>query len=739
AYIRGVPASLPDIPIQYADFASWQRQWLQGDGLAEQLAYWQRQLAHAPALLSLPTDQPRPPQMSHRGASMSFTIPKQLSQRLQNLSQQAEATLFMTLLAAFKVLLYRYTGQTDLLIGTPTAGRPQQRFEETIGYFINMVVIRSQVEATTPFLDYLKQLQLIVVDALDHSAYPFPRLVAELELKPDPALSPLFQVAFAFQNFVGAKALQALADPGQEGLPFELLDEFHQAGEFDLMLEIFETEEDYRLQLKYNPDLFDPSTIERMLGHYTQLMTEIVAAPGKATSGYDLLPAVERDRLLVEWNDTQAEYPQDQCIHHLFEAQVEHTPEAIAVVFGHQQLTYRELNCQVNQLAHHLRSLGVGPDILVGICVERSLEMVIGLLAILKAGGAYVPLDPTYPAERLAFMMDDAQASLLLTQSWLEADLPLASKPIQRIDLDTIGAQLADQPHTNPVHPTEAHHLAYVIYTSGSTGRPKGVMIEHRQVLNTLWALQRRYPMTANDGYLLKTNYGFDVSVCELFGWFMGGGRLAILELGGEKDPVRILEALSEQQISHVNFVPSMLSVFLETVSTEALAAVNSLKYVMVAGEAFPNRLAQIGQQKLPAEVKLENIYGPTETAIYATWYAIEPGDDRRSQIPIGRPLDNVQAYIMGTEGSLQPIGVPGELYIAGGGVARGYLNQPELTRAKFNKNPFGSGRVYKTGDLARWLPEGNIEFLGRVDHQVKIRGFRIELGEIEAHLSQNP
>ena len=731
---KGTEANLTPVEGSYHDFVIWEQELLAGEEGNQLLAYWLEQISGEVPHLRLPLDRPRPPVQSYRGETVESHLNTDLTRQVRALAKANRVNMATLFMAIFKVLLYRYTGQADILIGTPSAGRPQQRFETTIGYFINMVVIRSQVDATASFLDYLKELQMVMVDALDHSAYPFPRLVAELEVNPDPALSPLFQVAFAFQNFIRATELQVLDRSDQERLPFDLLDEIHSVGEFDLRLEISEAEASYCLQLKYNPDLFDPSTIERMLGHYIQLMTEIVAAPDKAISGYDFLSAAEQQQLLVDWNETQAEYLQDKCIHHQFEAQVERMPEAVAVVFEDQSLTYRELNDKANQLAHHLIDLGVGSDALVGLCVERSLHMIVGVLGILKAGGAYLPLDPTYPAERLAFMIDDAKPLVVLSQASLLS--LLSEQPVDLVCLDTEWTTISQHNQMAPACSVRANHLAYVLYTSGSTGTPKGVMVEHRNVVNFLHAFEAIAPGYTPQRGISICHLTFDVSVWELFSMLCFGGTLHLLDPVSYAWSDKLAEYLLREKITTAYLHPMTLT----DVQSHLAQAEQPLllERLLVGVEPIKQKVLQ-GFREQSDRLQIINGYGPTETTVCATFYRFDGASEGEHPTPIGQALKNYQIYLLDGHRQPVPIGVPGELYIGGDGVSRGYLNRPELTEEKFIANPFGEGRLYRTGDLARYRSDGNIEFVGRIDHQVKVRGYRIELGEIETVLNQSP
>ncbi|MCG6135476.1 MAG: amino acid adenylation domain-containing protein [Nostoc sp. LLA-1] len=730
AYSQGQPSPLTPLPIQYADFALCQRQWLQGKVLQSQLSYWQEQLANAPTFLPLPTDRPRPAVQTFNGAYLEFALSGELTQQLTKLSQQQGCTLFMTLLAAYNTLLYRYTGQTDILVGTPIANRDRTETEGLIGFFVNTLVMRTDLSENPTFNELLPRLKEMAISAYAHQDLPFEMLVEALQPERDLSHTPLFQVMFVLNN--APKAEIELTGLSVSSLLIE-----SAIAKFDLTLSMENTSTGLVGGWEYNTDLFDSSTIERMTGHFVTLLEAIVANPGDRISQLPILTPSEQQQLLVEWNDTQVDYPQDKCIHQLFEEQVERTPDAVAVVFENQQLTYRELNCRANQLAHYLQSLGVSADVLVGICVERSLEMVVGLLAILKAGGAYVPLDPKYPQDRLTFMLKDAQVSVLLTQQHLAEKLPEHQARVVHLDKDWVA--IAKFSQENPIAQVQANNVAYVIYTSGSTGQPKGVILSHSNLCNHMFWMQTTFPLTQKDKVLQKTPFGFDASVWEFYAPLLAGGQLLIAEPRGHTDSAYLLRIIAQQQVTTVQLVPSLLQMLLEQGGIETC---HSLKHVFCGGEVLPVTLQEGLLNKL--DVNLHNLYGPTEACIDATFWNCQR-EIYPQLVPIGRPISNTQIYILDQNLQPVPVGVPGELHIGGAGLAIGYLNRPELTQEKFIPNPFNNPKskiqnpkLYKTGDLARYLPDGNIEYLGRIDNQVKIRGFRIELGAIEAVLSQH-
>jgi amino acid adenylation domain-containing protein/non-ribosomal peptide synthase protein (TIGR01720 family) len=726
AFDRHQPSSLPELPIQYADFALWQQQWLQGDVFQNQLSYWKQQLGGHLPILQLPTDHPRPAVATFRGASQSFSLTAELTEALEALSQKEDATLFMTLLAAFKTLLYRYTGSEDVVVGSPIANRNRAEIEGLIGCFVNTLVLRTDLSGNPTFRELLRRVREVTLGAYAHQDLPFEKLVEELQPQRNLSYTPLFQVMFVMQDNVSMSALEL------SGLTWSALEIDNDTTKFDLILRVTEVGGRLVGTLEYSTDLFNADTITWMTGHLQTLLEGIVAKPDQPLSTLSLLTSIEQQQLL-EWNQTQTDYPVDVCLHKLFEAQVEQTPDAVAVVFENQQLTYQELNQRANQLAHYLQQLGVKPEVLVGLCIERSLEMVIGILGILKAGGTYVPLDPAYPQERLAFMLEDAQVPILLTQAHLLKELP--QHPAKVSCLDTDWNVCAHQSQENPVSGVTAENSIYAIYTSGSTGKPKGVINTHFGLSNRLLWMQDAYQLTAADGVLQKTSFSFDVSVWEFFLPLITSARLVLAKPGGHKDSAYLVELIAKEQITTLHFVPSMLRVFLEEPELDKCRAI---KRVICSGEALPFDLQEHFFARLDAE--LHNLYGPTEAAIDVTFWACQRGNTER--IPIGRPIANTQIYLLDRHLQPVPIGVPGELHIGGVGLARGYLNRPEITAEKFIPNPFSGelgARLYKTGDLARYRPDGSIEFLGRIDHQVKLRGFRIELGEIEAVLSQHP
>ncbi|MBD2199778.1 MULTISPECIES: non-ribosomal peptide synthetase [Calothrix] len=720
AFCQAQPAPLAELPIQYVDFADWQRQWLQGERLESQISYWRQQLKGVPELLELPTDFPRPPIQSFQGATYSFKLPQQLSVGLNQLSQQQGTTLFMTLLAAFQTLLYRYTGSEDLAIGSPIANRDRIELEGLIGLFINTLVLRTNLAGNPSFIELLKRVREVALGAYAHQDLPFELLVEELQPQRNLSHTPLFQVMFVLQN----ASMSALELPG---LTLNYLPVDSGTAKFDLTLDMTETIEGLVANFEYNSDLFQASTIKRMAGHFQTLLEGIIANPQQRLSQLPLLTASEKHQLLQPSHNTEITYPVDEFIHELFAQQVEKTPDAVAVVYENQQLTYQELNAKANQLAHYLRSLGVKPEVLVGICIERSLEMVIGLLAILKAGGAYIPLDPNYPQQRLEYILEDTQASVLLTQASLLELLPQHQGQI--VCLDSDWHLIAQQSQNSLSSELTTENLAYIIYTSGSTGKPKGVQIPHMALSNFLYSMKQAPGLTSQDKLLAVTTYSFDIAALEIFLPLIVGACLIVASQEIIADGIQLLAKIKASKATVMQATPATWQLLLAAGWDENL----QLK-ILCGGEALS---APLASQLLQRCSSLWNMYGPTETTI---WSAASQIKTVNKTVTISSPIANTQLYILDQYNQLVPDGVPGELCIGGAGLARGYFNRPDLTVEKFIPHPFSdraSARLYKTGDLARYLPNREIEYLGRIDNQVKIRGFRIELGEIEAVISQ--
>ncbi|MFQ4145484.1 amino acid adenylation domain-containing protein [Chlorogloeopsis sp. ULAP02] len=719
---------LPQLPVQYADFVYWQRNWLQGEVIEKHLAYWKQQLGGNLPILQLPTDYSRLPIQTFRGSQQKFVLPKALTEAIKQLSQREKATLFMTLLAAFQTLLYRYTGQEDILVGSPIINRNRAEFKHLIGCFVNTLVLRTNLEGNPTFIELLGRVRKMAIDAYTYQDLPFEKLVEALQPNRDLSYNPLFQVMFVLQN------------PASNSIwKTEELDT--GTAKFDLLLSMIDSEEGLIGTLEYSTDLFNANTMSRMVGHFQTLLESIVSHSNKRISELPILTAAERQTLLVKWNNTQVDYPQEACIHHLFEAQVEKIPDAIALIFGNRELTYRELNNRANQLAHYLQNLGVKPDTLVGICMERSLEMVVGILAILKAGGAYVPLDPTYPSERLRFVLEDAQLRFILTQQ--KQSHKLHNDQTQLICLDTDGEIIATQTTDNPNSQVTAASLAYVIYTSGSTGKPKGVLVNHANVMRLFAATDTWFGFNQQDVWTLFHSIAFDFSVWEIWGALLHGGRLVVVPYEVSRSPQAFYELLSQQKVTVLNQTPSAFRQLIQVdESVKAAEKLKNLRYVIFGGEALELQSLQPWfEQHGDKSPQLVNMYGITETTVHVTYCPLTQLDVTQVQRSvIGIPIPDLQVYLLDQHQQLVPIGVSGEMYIGGAGLTKGYLNLPELTQQRFISNPFTPGtRLYRSGDLARCLPNGELEYLGRIDTQVKIRGFRIELAEIETTLSQYP
>ncbi|MCB0167536.1 MAG: amino acid adenylation domain-containing protein, partial [Anaerolineae bacterium] len=732
AYRHDTPSPLPNNPIQYADFAHWQRQWLQGELLADQLAYWQHRLAQAPPILDLPLDHPRPPQMTYRGAHLPFTLDADLSHNLHTFSRQTDTTLYMTLLAAFKVFLYRYSGQTDLVVGSPIANRTRPEIESLIGFFVNTLALRSDLSNDPTFLDVLEQVKQTTQDAYEHQDLPFEMVVDALQPERNLSHSALFQVMFVWQNTPQHRlVLPGLkVSPLTNDLPIAM---------FDLTLTMHADNGRLIGNWEYNVDLFEATTIARMANHFQNLLAGILANPAQCISQFPLLTASEQHRLLVEWNDTQVSYPLDRCFPQMFEEQVERTPEAVAVVYDGKHLTYHQLNQQANALARVLMGHGVGPEGLVSLLAERNLDFLIAILAIFKAGGVYLPLNPRYPPQRLGDVIHQSQLALILTTADFTPSLSEAlgtlssTTPPQVLQLEPL--LLATQSVDNlPVRCTP-QHLAYVIFTSGSTGLPKGVMIEHQGLLNHLYLIIEALSLSSDDIILQNASQSFDISVWQFLGALLVGGQIRIVDDETAHDPARLWQVVNQAGITIFETVPAILRTILDqmTMDDKNRTNLSGLRWLIPTGEAVPPDLCRQWLHHYP-DIPLLNAYGPAECADDVSFYPIhQPPPLTETTVPIGRPVANMQLYILDAHFQPVPVGVVGELCVGGVGVGRGYLWDARRTSELFVPDPFSSEpgtRLYKTGDLARYRPDGNIEFLGRKDYQVKIRGLRIELGE---------
>ncbi|HKH46426.1 MAG TPA: amino acid adenylation domain-containing protein, partial [Thermoanaerobaculia bacterium] len=713
AFSRDLPSPLPELPVQYGEYARWLEGRLVGDALEPRIAVWKRRLGGNLPVLELPSDRPRPPLPSYRGAHATHVLPMALAGALRGLAGRRGASLFMALAAGFQALLGRLTAQDDVIVGTAVANRDRVELEGLIGFFVNTVPLRTDLSSEPSFDILLERVRGTVLEALAGREVPFERLVDELRLRRDLSVPPIVQVMLVLQN-------EPLEAPPVPGLALRGRETDNGTARFDLAVSLLDTEEGLAAVFKYSRDLFDAATIERLAGHFERLLAGAAAAPERRLSELPLLSAAERQQIVVDWNATDVPaLTEAGCLHELIEAQVERTPEAVAVSCEGESLTYRELDRRANQLARHLRRLGVAPEVLVGVAVERSVELMVGLLGVLKAGGAYVPLDPSYPAERLAFMVEDAEVAVLLTQDRL-------------LGLDA--AETKDGKDFRDGKGVSLDNAAYCIYTSGSTGRPKGAVNTHRGIVNRLLWMQAEYGLVPGEGVLQKTPISFDVSVWELFWPLLVGARVVFARPGGQQDSAYLAELIQREEITTLHFVPSMLQVFLEE---PRLGACSCLRRVITSGEALPRELEERFGALLGAE--LHNLYGPTEAAVDVTYWPCLREPEART-VPIGRPISNLRIHLLDPAGEPVPVGVPGHLHIGGVGLARGYWKRPELTAERFVPDGrAGGNRLYATGDLARWRPDGVIEFLGRIDHQVKIRGFRIELGEIEAALNAHP
>ncbi|AIP53301.1 non-ribosomal peptide synthetase [Burkholderia pseudomallei] len=734
---------LAPLPLQYADYAAWQRRWLASGQLEKQGAFWQTNLSGAPTLLELPTDRPRPPKQSHAGASVEVKLGAALSERVKRLSQRHGVTPYMTLLSSWAAVLSRLSGQEEVVIGSPVAGRNRTEVEALIGFFVNTLALRLDLSSEPTVGELLKRTKAQVLSAQAHQDLPFDQVVERVKPPRSTAHPPLFQVMFVWQNMPAGE----LTIPG---LTIRAVETPLQTAQFELTLSLREAGDDIVGHLNYASALFDESTVRRYVTYWCRLLEGMTAGPANVSvARLPLLDEAERKQVVYAWNATERDYPIEQCIHQLFEAQVDRKPEAIALTFEGQRLSYAELNARANRLAHYLQARGVGPGRLVALCAERGIEMVVGLLAILKAGGAYVPLDPAYASDRLRGIVEDSQPALVLADAVGRAALGELDGALPVIDLETDALRWREMPATNPeVASQHVHHLAYVIYTSGSTGRPKGVMVEHAQVVRLFGATQAWFGFDERDVWTLFHSYGFDFSVWEMWGALLHGGRLVIVPTEVTRTPSAFFALLCAEGVTVLNQTPSAFQALMSAQEEREEAAGNieranvvahRLRYVIFGGEALEPRTLASWYARHGERTQLVNMYGITETTVHVTYYALRAEDAMRlGASPIGVRIPDLQLYVLDARREPVPMGVTGELYVGGAGVARGYLNRPELTRERFIDDPFvAGGRLYKTGDLARWRTDGSLEYLGRNDFQVKIRGFRIELGEIEAQLAK--
>jgi len=725
-YVDG-PAALTDLPIQFGDYVIWQQKVLAGPRLERQLAYWRQQLADAPTSLGLPTDRPRPLAQTFSGALYQFTLPQLLTQLLHAWAAQHDCTVFMGLLATFQTLLYRYSGQTDLIVGTPVAGRSRLETEGLVGCFVNLLALRGDLSGNPSFQTLVQRVRTSCLAAFAHQDVPFERLVEELSLARDPSRPPLVQVVLVLQNALPPVVF------GQLAVQPMRID--NGAAKFDLLLELTPEQDWLTGTVEYNTDLFDEATIVQMMAHWQIILTAMVHDPTARIDDVAMLTALEERRVLYEWNYSAADYPRGALLQELFEVQAARQPEALAAVCEAQQISYGALNARANQLAHHLRQFGIGPDVPVALCLERSLGMLVAILGVLKAGGAYVPLDPEYPTERLRYMLNDSQAPVLLISQHLRNRLPEADARV--IYLDSHWDTIRQQSVENPTLISSSEHLAYIIYTSGSTGRPKGVMVTQGGVVNLCFGLQTLFDDPQVRDTALIASFSFDISVNQIFPTLVFGKTLHVIPNAIKHESRSLVRYVVRRQIQNIDAVPSHLNTVLTDMQPERVTS--ALRYLIVGGEKLERRLLDKVFQQLGPEVTLINIYGLTEISDVnatstITYY------DTRIPVTIGRPLQNNRIYIVNRRYQLQPAGVAGELCISGESLARGYWQRPELTAEKFVPCPFEDGALMcRTGDLGYWQPDGTIVLLGRLDTQIKVRGFRIEVGEIEALIDNHP
>jgi amino acid adenylation domain-containing protein len=732
----GAPSPLLELRIQYADYAIWQRELLQGEVLQTQLTYWRQRLDGVSGRLELPTDRPRPAAHTSRGATQSLTLPRPLPELLKSLSRQYRVTLFMTMLAAFKALLHRYTGQADLVVGSPIANRSRPELEELMGFFVNTLVLRTELGGDPSFEVLLGRVRETALQAYDHQDLPFERLVQELQPERDHGHPPMFQVMFTVQNV----PLPVLDLAGVQASHFECSIETSM---FDLTMTVLERSDEGETDevnlvayVEYNTDLFDALTVARMLEHYKNVLGSVAADPHQRLSAIPLMSDTEKRRVLVELNDTSADYPQDRCLHELFDDQVRRAPDAIAAIFRGQELSYGELSARANRVAWHLASMGVGPDVMAGIFLDRGFDLPVGLLGILKAGGAYLPLDPNSPQNRLGDIVDDARVAVILTSQRLKDRLPNRRARTVLIDSDPEFLTQSDESLPNR---TNVENVAYVIHTSGSAGRPKGVLITHGSLVNHNLAVASEYGLTADDRVLHFASISFDVAAEELFPTWLVGAAVIIPSHARVASRPEFLQLLRLEQSTIVNLPATFWHEWVDEIArgAEKLPAA-SFRLLIVGSERVSPEKFTMWRKMVDDSWTTVNAYGATEATITATIYRPAGDECERSRlnVPVGRPIANARTYILDGQMQPAPVGIPGELHIAGAGLARGYLDRPDLSGERFLPNPFArvpGQRMYRTGDSARFLSDGNIEVLGRIDRQTKIRGFRVEPAEIES------
>ncbi|HEY0607043.1 MAG TPA: amino acid adenylation domain-containing protein [Herpetosiphonaceae bacterium] len=734
----GEPSALPPLPIQYADYAIWQRKRLQAEQV-NLLQYWQRQLQNVPVFLDVPTDRPRPPVATFAGRTVTALLDRHQVLALQSLSQTAHTTLFMTLLAAWSVLLYRYSGQDDLIVGTPIAGRTHVELEGLIGFFVNTLALRADLSGRGPsgctFAEMLRRMRETVLGAFTHQDLPFEQLIDALHPARDPSRPPLVQVMFVLERTSGL----VLEVPGLSLRPLAL--ELGIA-KFDLSLTANEHPSGLHLALEYRTDLFDATTAERLLAQYQTLLAAILVDSQQPIDRIPLLLEAERQQILGEWNAPIAPDPRHAPIHALFAAQAARTPEAVALIQGREQLTYAALNRRANQLARYLSTLGVGPEMVVGVCLPPGCDLIVALLGILTAGGVYLPLDPSLPVERLGFIIQDAQAAVVITTTAHQLNIPPTAARLVCLDADAI--RIDQEPTTDPARNVEAENLAYIIYTSGSTGMPKGVGVAHAPLARHLLTIQQAYELSPQDRVLAFAPPSFDFSIEEISATLISGACL-VVRAAELWSPEVFTDVIARAALTVVHLPPVYYRAWVQAFADRADVVPPSLRLVTVGGEALTPEAVHAWQHTTLREIRLVNAYGPTETTITATiadLTAENYASAQRRNVSIGRSLPGRTAYILDDTGEPVPVGMPGELYLGGTLLARGYLQRPDLTAAAFVPDSFSQipgARLYRTGDLARWRADGMIEFLGRIDQQVKLRGMRIEPGEIEATLRDHP
>lgn len=719
--------NLDPLKLQYKDFAAWQNNFLQSEKIKKQEKYWIDLFSDEIPILNMPTDYERTATQSFDGDSVSFEVDEDLTLKLRKLTKETGTTMHMVLLSAFNILLSRYSGQEDIVIGVPVAGRPHEDLQNIMGMFVNTLALRNSPKGDKKYIDFLREVKENCLKAYENQSYQLETLIEKLDVRRDTSRNPLFDVMFNMSEE------ETNVDIKLDDVVLKASVASNKVSKFDLTLNAVETNTKINFSIDYCVKLFKKEKVERLSSHYVRILESIVDSAEIKLKEVELLPEAEKNKILYDFNNTKAEYPKHKTIKELFEEQVARTPENVAVIFEGHRLTYRQVNEKANKLAKYLSTNGVKPNEIVAIMVERSFEMVVGILGILKAGGAYLPIDPQYPSERIKYIIEDSNTKILLTQTKFNDSIVFNGKKIDLENKDFYKGSGENLPNV-----ACEHDLAYIIYTSGSTGNPKGVMIENYSLVNRLNWMQRKYPINSNDVILQKTTYTFDVSVWELIWWSLVGAKVYMLQPGKEKDPKSIIDAIEKNKITTIHFVPSMFNIFLEYISEiKQIEKLKTLKQIFTSGESLGIQHVNSFKNHIYSKYKINliNLYGPTEATIDVTYFDCLK-EDFTECVPIGRPIDNTRLYIIGVNNEIQPLGIPGELCIAGDGLARGYLNKAELTKEKFIENPFEiGGKLYRTGDLVRWLPNGNIEFLGRIDNQVKIRGFRIEIGEIENRL----